>query len=67
MFAGQNAGGLYWFDVICDETNNPPAVTANGDLVLTAYFDPVMVAKRIKLTANITKTGATFSASTEDR
>ncbi len=63
----QNAGGLYWFAVICDETNNPPAVTANGDLVLTAYFDPVMIAKRIKLTANITKTGTTFSASAEDK
>lgn len=62
----KNAGGLYWFEVICDNTNNPPATTANGDLVLTAYFDPAIMTKRIKLTANITKTGATFTSSTQD-
>lgn len=56
----KNAGGLYWFKVICDETNNPPSVIASGTLIVDAYFDPVITTKRIKLTANIMKTGASY-------
>lgn len=57
------ARGLYWFKVICDENNNPPEVVANGDLNLDVYLDPVLPAKRIHLTAIVTKTGARFTAS----
>ncbi len=55
-----DAGGLYWFKVVCDETNNPPLVIAGGTLIVDAYFDPVITTKRIKLTANIMRTGASF-------
>ncbi len=55
-----DAGGLYWFGVVCNETNNPPSVIASGTLIVDAYFDPVITTKRIKLTANIMRTGATF-------
>lgn len=55
-----DARGLYWFKVICDETNNKPATIATGDLYLDAYFDPVICAKRIHMRAHILKTGATF-------
>lgn len=63
----RDAGGLYWFQVVCDDSNNPPALTASGTLVVDAYFDPVIVAKRIKLTANIVQTGAAFRESVVDR
>lgn len=55
--------GLYWYQVVCDETNNPPAVVANGDVALDIYFDPVLPAKRIHLNAYILKTGANFRES----
>lgn len=52
--AGQ---GLYWSDVICDDRNNTPDTIANGDVMLDAYLDPVIFAKRIHLNAVIVKTG----------
>lgn len=57
----KDARGLYGFGVICDDSNNPPEVTAAGDLILDVYVDPVLPAKRIHLTATIQKTGARFS------
>jgi hypothetical protein len=63
----RDAGGLYWFAVVCDETNNPPASIAAGNLVVDAYFDPVITTKRIKLTANIMKTGASYREYVVDR
>lgn len=63
----RDAGGLYWFAVVCDESNNPPASIAAGDLILDAYFDPVITTKRIKLTANIMKTGASYREYVVDR
>ncbi len=56
-----NGRGLYWFSVQCDEKNNPPEVTALGDLVLDVYVDPVIPAKRIHLKAVINKTGTTYT------
>ncbi len=53
----QDGRGLYWFEVVCDETNNPPEIVATGDLMLDVYVDPVIPAKRIHLNAIITKTG----------
>lgn len=52
--------GLYWFSVVCDDTNNTPASIANGDINLDVYLDPVIPAKRIKLNAFIMRTGANF-------
>ena len=59
----KNARGIYDFDVVCDETNNPPEIIAGGDLVMDIYIDPVLPVKRIHLTAIIQKTGARFSQS----
>lgn len=56
----KNARGLYSFGVVCDESNNTPATIAAGDLILDVYIDPVLPAKRIHLTAIVTKTGAKF-------
>lgn len=55
-----DAGGLYWFQVVCDSTNNPPASISAGVLVVDAYFDPSITTKRIKLNANIVKTGSNY-------
>ncbi len=59
----QNAEGMYDFNVQCDEFNNPPEMTASGDLILEVRIDPVLPAKRIFLTAIIQKTGAKFTQS----
>lgn len=55
-----DAGGLYWFKVICDETNNTPATIAEEVLIVDAYFDPVISTKRIHLNANILRTGSNY-------
>lgn len=53
----QDARGLYSFEVVCDETNNTPAVIAAGDLVIDFWVDPVLPAKRVHFTAVINRTG----------
>lgn len=53
--------GLYEYEVVCDERNNPPHIIANNDLVLEVFADPTIMAKRIHLTAHIQPTGAKFS------
>lgn len=62
----QDGRGLHWFGVQCDDANNPPEVTAGGDLILDVLVDPVLPAKRILLQATINRTGARFTASTVD-
>lgn len=57
----KDARGIYDFDVVCDESNNPAETVANGDLVLDIYVDPALPTKRIHLTAIIQKTGARFT------
>lgn len=52
--------GLYWYETVCDATNNKPETIANGDVILDVYVDPVLPAKRIHLNAIITRTGAVF-------
>lgn len=54
--------GLYWYDVICDERNNPPEVIANGDLIVDVYLDPTRYTKRIHLNAVVPKTGGLQAA-----
>lgn len=56
----RDAGGLYWFQVVCDDSNNPPSSVAAGILNVDTYFDPTITAKRIRLNANILKTGASY-------
>jgi hypothetical protein len=54
------AQGLYWYKVICDDSNNQAATIAAGILVLDVYFDPVITTKRIFLNANIMRTGSNY-------
>jgi len=57
----RNGRGLYWFNVVCDESNNTPDTQAIGDTVLDIYVDPVIPAKRIHLNATVTRRGASFT------
>lgn len=58
----QRGRGLYWYEVICDERNNPPEVIANGDLIVDVYLDPTRYAKRIHLNVVVPKTGGLQAA-----
>lgn len=51
------AGGMYWYGVVCDDSNNTNATTTNGDLILDVYIDPTIAAKRIHLNAIMAKAG----------
>lgn len=62
----RNGRGLYWFSVVCDESNNTPETQANGDTILDIYVDPTIAAKRIHLNATIVGRGATFSTTVMD-
>lgn len=52
-----NAEGLYAYSVQCNDSNNPPATVAAGDLYVALWCDPVLPAKRIIFNAVINKTG----------
>lgn len=60
--------GLYWFNVVCDSSNNTNETQANGDTILDIYVDPVLPAKRIHLNATVNRRGqtATFTATATD-
>ena len=49
--------GLDWYKVICDESNNPPEVEANGDLLIDVFLDPARYTKRIHICATVPRVG----------
>lgn len=60
--------GLDWYEVVCDERNNPDVYVANGDLVCDVYLDPTRYTKRIHLNAIVPKKGGIkFAESLIDR
>jgi hypothetical protein len=58
----QQQQGLNAFRVIMDETNNPPSVVDNNQMVGQIYLQPTRTAEFIVLDFNILPTGATFPA-----
>jgi phage tail sheath protein FI len=58
----QQQQGLTAFKVVMDETNNPPSVVDNNQLVGQIYLQPTRTAEFIILDFNILPTGATFPA-----
>lgn len=54
--------GIYWYEVVCDESNNPPHIIASGDTVLDIYVDPTIPSKRIHINAIVLKTGGIKTA-----
>lgn len=53
----QMARGLYGYAAICNDSNNPAASVAAGDLYVDIWCDPVLPTKRIIFNAVINKTG----------
>jgi hypothetical protein len=58
----QQQQGLTAFQVVMDESNNPPSVVDNNQLVGQIYLQPTRTAEFILLDFNILPTGATFPA-----
>ena len=58
----QQQQGLNAFRVIMDETNNPPSVVDNNQMVGQIYLQPTRTVEFIVLDFNILPTGATFPA-----
>ena len=58
----QQQQGLTSFRVIMDESNNPPSVVDNNQMVGQIYLQPTRTAEFIVLDFNILPTGATFPA-----
>jgi hypothetical protein len=58
----QQQQGLTAFRVIMDETNNPPSVVDNNQMVGQIYLQPTRTAEFVVLDFNILPTGATFPA-----
>ena len=56
----QQQQGLTSFQVIIDESNNPPSVVDNNQMVGQIYLQPTKSAEFIVLNFNILPTGATF-------
>jgi phage tail sheath protein FI len=58
----QQQQGLIAYRVIMDETNNPPNVVDNNQLIGQIYIQPTKTVEFIVLDFNILPTGATFPA-----
>jgi hypothetical protein len=58
----QQQQGLTAFRVVMDETNNPPTVVDQNQLVGQIYLQPTRTAEFIILDFNVLPTGATFPA-----
>jgi hypothetical protein len=56
----QQQQGLTAFKVVMDESNNPPSVVDNNQLVGQIYLQPTRTAEFIMLDFNVLPTGATF-------
>lgn len=56
----KSLGGVYDYAVICDESNNTPAVIDRNEFVSTVYFKPARSINFITLNFVATATGANF-------
>ena len=54
-------GGLYDYQVVCDETNNPPSIIDTNQLNIDIYVKPTKTAEIINFTTVVVKTGASFN------
>jgi len=57
----QSRRGVTNFEVICDESNNGPAVIDNNEFVADIFIQPARSINFIKLTFTATRTGISFS------
>ena len=61
------ADGIQQYKVICDESNNPPAVINSNQLVIDIYLWPSYTAEVIHLNTYVMATGATVSITTSSQ
>jgi hypothetical protein len=61
MSSQKGDGNIEDFYVLCDDTNNPPAVVDNQEMNVAIAVTPVRSAEVINLSVIITKTGVTLS------
>lgn len=53
--------GVYDYEVVCDDTNNPSSVIDANQLNVDVYIQPVKTIEYIKFTTVVTRTGVSFS------
>lgn len=56
----QGKDGIYAFRVVCDESNNTPAVIDRNELAVDIYIQPSRTAEFVSLTFYATRTGVNF-------
>jgi len=62
FLAGIKAGdGLFDYTVVCDESNNTPAVIDSNQLNVDIYVQPTKTIEFIQFTTIVTRTGVNFS------
>lgn len=52
--------GLYGYEVVCDNTNNPPSVIDANQLNVDIYVQPTKAIEFIQFTTVVTRTGVNF-------
>jgi len=61
MTVVQARRGVYQFDVVCDDTNNPPAVIDQYQMNVDLYIQPVQAVEYIPFRLVITRTGSSLA------
>ena len=61
------ADGIQQYKVVCDESNNPPSVINNNQMVIDIYIIPSYTAEVIHLNTYVMATGATVSITTSSQ
>ena len=56
-----NSNGLYAYQIVCDNRNNPPSVIDNNQLNVSIYIQPVRTAEFILCDFIATQTGVNFN------
>ncbi len=53
--------GLYGYDIVCNDENNPPSVIDQNQMNVDVYIQPVKAAEFIQFTTVVTRTGASLA------
>jgi phage tail sheath protein FI len=53
--------GVYAFDIVCDDTNNPPAVIDQYQMIVDLYIQPIQSIEYIPFRLVITRTGSALA------
>lgn len=61
------ADGIQQYKVVCDESNNPPSVINNNQMVIDIYVWPSYTAEVIHLNTYVMATGTTVSVTTSSQ